>query len=158
MADDINPAETAQTPASEPIAEPQGETPSEPTKPVSEGVQETSSAAAEPQQSEPQQAPQTQSAATAASAPSATSNSNNSAQHDRELLVQARAKIQTKKSVKLGKIMTELERKGKITNDEVEKLLHVSDATATRYLSALEKQGKIKQEGKTGEGVAYIKS
>jgi predicted HTH transcriptional regulator len=44
-----------------------------------------------------------------------------------------------------------------ITNDEVEKYLHVSDATATRYLSILEKEGKIKQNGKTGKGVLYTK-
>ena len=44
-----------------------------------------------------------------------------------------------------------------ITNNEVEKLLHVSDATATRYLSTLEKEGKIKQSGKTGKGVSYSK-
>ncbi|MDO8553056.1 MAG: hypothetical protein Q7S01_06080 [bacterium] len=37
------------------------------------------------------------------------------------------------------------------------KLLHVSDATATRYLTALEKDGKIKQVGKTGMGVVYTK-
>ena len=43
----------------------------------------------------------------------------------------------------------------KITNDEVEKFLHVSDATATRYLSQLEKEGKIKQSGKTGHSVFY---
>jgi len=45
----------------------------------------------------------------------------------------------------------------KITNDEVEKFLHVSDATATRYLSQLEKERKIKQNGKTGRGVSYSK-
>ena len=44
-----------------------------------------------------------------------------------------------------------------VTNDEVEKFLHVSDATATRYLSQLEKEGKIKQNGKTGKGVSYSK-
>ena len=47
--------------------------------------------------------------------------------------------------------------KSKITNDEVEKFLHVSDATATRYLSILEKEGKIKQSGKTGRSVSYLK-
>ncbi len=47
--------------------------------------------------------------------------------------------------------------KSKITNDEVEKFLHVSDATATRYLSILEKEGKIKQNGKTGHMVSYYR-
>ncbi|MDO8552614.1 MAG: winged helix-turn-helix transcriptional regulator [bacterium] len=75
----------------------------------------------------------------------------------RDVLSKARATIQSRKKIKLEKIMTELEKKGKVTNDEVEKLLHVSDATATRYLSALEKDGKIKQVGKTGIGVVYEK-
>src|SRR3989338_3651464 len=75
----------------------------------------------------------------------------------RDVLAKARATIQSRKKIKLEKIMTELEKKGKVTNDEVEKLLHVSDATATRYLSALEKEGKIKQVGKTGIGVVYTK-
>ncbi len=75
----------------------------------------------------------------------------------RELLNKARVAIQDRKSKKRDKIMLALTTKNKITNDEVEKLLHVSDATATRYLSALEKEGRIKQVGKTGTGVAYSK-
>ena len=58
---------------------------------------------------------------------------------------------------KLEKIIEFLNTKGKITNDDVEKLLHVSDATATRYLSILEKEGKIKQSGRTGQSVSYSK-
>lgn len=54
--------------------------------------------------------------------------------------------------------MEALNTKGKITNDEVEKLLHVSDATATRYLSLLEREGTIKQFGKIGAGVVYGKA
>ncbi|OGG73045.1 hypothetical protein A3A38_01065 [Candidatus Kaiserbacteria bacterium RIFCSPLOWO2_01_FULL_53_17] len=74
------------------------------------------------------------------------------------MLVKARAKVQTQKQKKLDRIMTEIEKNGKIANDEVEKLLHCSDATASRYLSALEKQGKIKKVGTTGAGVVYIKA
>lgn len=81
-----------------------------------------------------------------------------SAQVARELLVKARAKIQTKKQQKLEKILTLFEKKAKIVNDDVEKLLHVSDATALRYLNQLVKQGKITREGKTGAGVEYIKA
>jgi hypothetical protein len=76
----------------------------------------------------------------------------------RNLLAKASAKIQSKKKAKLEKIIQALNTKNKITNDEVEKLLHVSDATATRYLSELEKQGKITQTGKTGHAVTYTKS
>lgn len=75
----------------------------------------------------------------------------------RDLLVKARATIQDRKRKKLEKILEALTAKGKITNDEVEKLLHVSDATATRYLSALEKEGKIQQVGKTGKAVEYTR-
>lgn len=75
----------------------------------------------------------------------------------RDVLAKARATIQNRKRKKLDKILEAITRKGKITNDEVEKLLHVSDATATRYLSALEKEGKIKQVGKTGKAVEYIR-
>ena len=75
----------------------------------------------------------------------------------REILVKARVAIQDRKRKKRDKIMQALTTKNKITNDEVEKLLHVSDATATRYLSALEKEGRIKQVGKTGHGVVYSK-
>lgn len=73
----------------------------------------------------------------------------------RELLTKARNAIQFRKRKKLDKIMSLFLQQSKITNDEVEKFLHVSDATATRYLSTLEREGKIKQSGKTGKGVSY---
>jgi hypothetical protein len=73
------------------------------------------------------------------------------------LLEKAKLTIQFRKQKKLNKVMGLFATKNKITNDEVEKLLHVSDATATRYLSELEKQGKVKQTGKTGHAVSYTK-
>ena len=75
----------------------------------------------------------------------------------RELLVKARNAIQFRKRKKLDKVMTLFLKKQKITNDEIEKFLHVSDATATRYLNTLEKENKIKQNGKTGKSVFYSK-
>ena len=54
------------------------------------------------------------------------------------------------------RILKELQDKGKITNNDVEKLLGVSDATATNYLQELEDENKIKQIGKTGSGVYYV--
>ncbi len=75
----------------------------------------------------------------------------------RDLLNKARFAIQTRKKVKLDRIMTLFAKRTNITNDEVEKFLHVSDATATRYLEILEKENKIKQTGKTGKGVSYSK-
>jgi hypothetical protein len=73
----------------------------------------------------------------------------------RELLVKARNMIQFRKRKKLDRVMTLFLKKSKITNDEVREFLHVSDATAERYLNTLEKENKIKQIGKTGKGVSY---
>jgi len=63
-----------------------------------------------------------------------------------------------RKSAKQGridKVLAEVQAKGAITNDEVQALLGVSDATAERYLEELEKEGKIAQVGKSGRIVAY---
>jgi predicted HTH transcriptional regulator len=73
----------------------------------------------------------------------------------RELLAKAKNAIQFRKRKKLDRVMILFLKHTKITNDEVEKFLHVSDATATRYLSQLEKENKIKQVGKTGHAVSY---
>ena len=66
-------------------------------------------------------------------------------------------KVQIGKRKKLEKIITMFAKQTKVTNDEVEKFLHVSDATAERYLNILEKENKIKQTGKTGHSVFYVK-
>lgn len=76
----------------------------------------------------------------------------------RELLEIAREKIQFRKRKKLDRVLSLFAKQTKITNDEIEKLLHVSDATATRYLSQLEKEGKIIKNGKTGKSVFYTKN
>jgi len=64
-------------------------------------------------------------------------------------------KVNIRRRKKLDRVMSLFLKQSKITNDEVEKFLHVSDATVTRYLSILEKEGKIKQNGKTGHMVSY---
>lgn len=56
------------------------------------------------------------------------------------------------------KILDFLKSNEKITNNDVEKLLSVSDATATRYLDEFEKDGVIKQIGVIGKGVYYVKT
>lgn len=63
------------------------------------------------------------------------------------LLEKAREKIRLRKQKRLEKILELARKKGEITNDDVEKLLHVSDATATRYLSQLVKEGKLLRVG-----------
>lgn len=72
----------------------------------------------------------------------------------RELLVKAREVIQFRKRKKLEKIMSLFLKQASITNDDVEKLLHVSDATATRYLDQLEREGRIKKEN-AGKYLSY---
>jgi len=72
------------------------------------------------------------------------------------LLAQAREKLQFRKRKKLDRILVEITRKGKITNDEVEKLLHISDKTAERYLLQLVKESKIKTNGKKGKAILYL--
>ena len=61
------------------------------------------------------------------------------------------------KAENLQKILDFIADRGKVTNNEVEKLLGVSNATAERYLDELEKDGKLKQIGKTGQSVYYQK-
>jgi hypothetical protein len=74
------------------------------------------------------------------------------------LLAQAREKLQFRKRKKLDRILVEIGKKQKITNDEVEKLLHISDKTAERYLSQLIKEQKIKTNGLKGKALFYIKN
>lgn len=66
---------------------------------------------------------------------------------------QAREKEENKQ-----RILGVLETQTQLTNNHIEQLLGISDATATRYLDELEKEGKIKQVGKTGKHVYYEKS
>ncbi len=78
----------------------------------------------------------------------------------KEIVVYQSARQKQREESK-GKILNELTlrqtqgKEAKITNNDVEKLLGVSDATATRYLDELEKQGKVRQVGKTGRSVYY---
>ena len=44
-----------------------------------------------------------------------------------------------------------------ITNDQVQNLLGISDASAERYLDSLEKEGILRQVGKTGVKTYYKK-
>ena len=53
------------------------------------------------------------------------------------------------------KILKLLKDKTSISNNDVERLLSVSDATATNYLQELENEGRIVQIGKTGRSVSY---
>lgn len=66
----------------------------------------------------------------------------------KNLLLKAKEMIQFRKRKKLEKILELAREKGKITNNNIQKFLRVSDATATRYLSQLVKEGKLTRQGK----------
>src|SRR3989344_6494758 len=83
---------------------------------------------------------------------SATTQTQSLAQQDghgfiKSLLIKAQAKIQFNKTKKLNKLIQLAQKKQIITNDDVQKLLRVSDATATRYLVKLVQQGRITRVG-----------
>ena len=65
----------------------------------------------------------------------------------KSLLIKAQAKIQFNKQRKLEKLIQLARKKQIITNDDVQKLLYVSDATATRYLVKLVQQGRLTRVG-----------
>lgn len=60
-----------------------------------------------------------------------------------------------KRQEHLEKVLAIARQKGEIANDDVQKALAVSDATAERYLAELEKQGKLEQVGERGVRVRY---
>jgi predicted HTH transcriptional regulator len=64
----------------------------------------------------------------------------------RQLWQRALEKIRERKSKKLEKILQLAKEKGEITNDDVEKLLHISDRAASRYLNELVRQGRLKRK------------
>ncbi len=59
------------------------------------------------------------------------------------------------KNARKEKILEFLKTNGKATNNEIEKLLSVSDASVTSYLDELEKESKVRQIGQAGSGVYY---
>lgn len=59
------------------------------------------------------------------------------------------------KTINKEKILQFLQTNEKIQNNDVEKLTGVSNATAERYLSELEKEGKLTQHGTIGQAVFY---
>jgi len=61
-----------------------------------------------------------------------------------------------KKAEHLEKIKEFIKDKETVVNNDIQKFLGVSDATATRYLDELEKQGILSQNGEK-KGVYYEK-
>ena len=63
------------------------------------------------------------------------------------LLIKAQAKIQSNKQKKLNEIIQLAQKKQIIKNEDVQKLLRISSATATRYLVKLVQQGRLTRVG-----------
>lgn len=59
-----------------------------------------------------------------------------------------------RKQERINKVLTHARDKRSIKNDDVQKLLRVSDATATNYLRELVKKGKLRKTG-VGKGTKY---
>lgn len=66
--------------------------------------------------------------------------------------VKKKANLKEKRIKRLTEFLMD---KNKINNDQVERFLRVSNATAERYLNELEREGKLEQVGKKGRGVYY---
>lgn len=72
-------------------------------------------------------------------------------------LAEYNQKLQEKKNQVKEKILELFETKLEISNRDVAKKLALSRASAFRYLDELEKEGKLKQVGKTGRNAFYTK-
>ena len=64
---------------------------------------------------------------------------------------------QKEKELRKAKIMDLFATRFEVRNNDVERMFRVSDATATNYLSELEREGKIQQVGSRGRFVTYEK-
>jgi hypothetical protein len=102
--------------------------------PISEPIQPS------PVQSAPSSAPTPQTPIAPQPQPSAQQNQTS---FIRALLAKANAKLGSNRQKKLDKVMLLAQKKGFITNEQAQDLLHCSDATATRYLSKLVQQGRL---------------
>jgi hypothetical protein len=73
------------------------------------------------------------------------------------LLKKAQVALRERKQKRIDSIMNLFEANQTLTSKSVSRHVHVSQSTAQRYLSLLERQGKVRQIGKTGRRVVYVK-
>ncbi len=114
-----------------PVSEP---TPATDEPPISEPIQPA------PAQSVPISVPTPQTPTAPQTQPSAQQNQTS---FIRALLAKANARLLSNRQKKLDNLMLLAQKKGFITNEQAQDLLHCSDATATRYLSKLVQQGRL---------------
>ena len=67
-------------------------------------------------------------------------------------------KLQERKNARKKKILAMLDKKKKLSNQEVAKELSVSRDTVINYFDELEQEGKARQVGKSGRNVFYSKT
>lgn len=81
------------------------------------------------------------------------------AKKEKTSLGKAREVLKARAEERKRRILEEVKERGRVTNNQVQKLLGVSDATATNYLDSLEKEGLIEQVGGAKRDTYYkIKS
>ena len=73
----------------------------------------------------------------------------------KSFLVRAIEAVRFRKRAKLEKIVKLAAEKGSIVNDDVEKLVRVSHATATRYLAELVRDGRLRRTGASRTEARY---
>jgi len=73
------------------------------------------------------------------------------------LLEKARLTIRFRKLKRIQKVLQLFDTQKTVTNDDVQKLLRVTNRTARNYFDELEKLGRITQVGDVGRGVYYTK-
>ena len=71
------------------------------------------------------------------------------------LLAKAKAKIAERRQKSLDKILAALAAQSKLSNQQLRKITKKSNATVFRYMNILEKQGQVRQVGKTGKYTYY---
>jgi hypothetical protein len=137
------PVEDQNPPINQPESEVQEEpisAPDESEAPVNDNPPESEPIQSTPVQSAPASAPTPPTPTAPQPQPSALENQTS---FIRALLAKANAKLGSNRQKKLDKIMLTAQKKGFITNEQAQDLLHCSDATATRYLSKLVQQGRL---------------
>ena len=77
---------------------------------------------------------------------------------DKSKSINPAVKVKQERLEKLSDFISKKSADDKITNNEVEKLLNISDATAERYLQELESKGVIRQIGESGKHIYYQKT
>jgi hypothetical protein len=165
--DTITPPGEAETAVSEVSSQPNGSTPTDlPSEALESPISVPASIPVESQNggvnqpegdtTEPSNEPSISESVQSQSAPAAltppTPQPQSPAQQDqagfiRALLAKAQAKIQSNKQKKLDKIILFTQKKKIVANEDIQKLLHVSSATATRYLVRLVQQGRLARVG-----------